>query len=66
MDSSRDDTALRPSGICRRGHHDWKHDAPGAKRKICTRCRSMSMTNYCDCAECQAADPDAAAVGPVF
>ncbi len=47
-----EDTALSPSGICRRGRHDWKHDPPGTKRRICTRCRSMSTTNYCACAEC--------------
>ncbi|WP_444961423.1 hypothetical protein [Nocardiopsis sp. M1B1] len=52
MDTSRDDTVIGPSGICRRGQHDWKHDPPGAKRQVCTRCRSMSTTNYCDCAEC--------------
>ncbi|WP_083922319.1 hypothetical protein [Nocardiopsis halotolerans] len=58
MDTSRDETVIGPSGICRRGQHDWRHDPPGAKRQVCTRCRSMSTTNYCDCAECASGDAE--------
>ncbi|WP_435112376.1 hypothetical protein [Nocardiopsis synnemataformans] len=62
MTTPADPTRLSPSGICRRGHHEWRHDPPGGKRLICARCKSMSMTNYAskacrpDCVDCNPAD----------
>ncbi|MEU0490609.1 hypothetical protein ABZ249_15375 [Nocardiopsis sp. NPDC006139] len=55
MSAVRDDTAMKPSGICRAGRHRWRHDPPGGRRRMCVRCRSMSMINYpcgTDCLEC--------------
>ncbi|WP_040702337.1 hypothetical protein [Nocardiopsis ganjiahuensis] len=55
--STSDPTRIQPSGICRRGHHEWRHDPPDGKRLVCGRCKSMSMNNYgapcrADCTDC--------------
>ncbi|QUX27151.1 hypothetical protein KGD83_17610 [Nocardiopsis akebiae] len=64
METSTDRTRIQPSGICRRGHHQWRHDPPGGKRLLCTRCKSMSMTNYGECREdCVDCHPPACEVG---
>ncbi|MEV2278607.1 hypothetical protein AB0I72_23775 [Nocardiopsis sp. NPDC049922] len=56
--ATREKTTIGPSGICRRGHHEWQHVPPDGKRLVCARCQSMSMTNYgaacrADCTECR-------------
>ena len=61
MDTPDDDTRIQPSGICRMGHHQWRHPE-GGKRLVCDRCRSMSMNNYgagcrTDCVECNPPTP---------
>lgn len=44
--STEEATRIEPSGICRMGFHEWRHEPRGGERLICGRCQSMSMTNY--------------------
>jgi len=34
-------THITPSGICRRGHHQWRHQPEGGKQLLCGRCSSI-------------------------